>query len=58
MAVPCSYNKVKFFEKPFHAAEQHSKVRLNDSAEYPLRGATFRVVRSLRAAQGIPLKVG
>jgi hypothetical protein len=26
------------FKLPFHAAEQSSKVRRNDSAEYPVRG--------------------
>ena len=29
------------FIKPFHAAEQHSKVQNNDSAEYPARGCDF-----------------
>jgi len=35
------HNQKSFF-LPFHAAEQHSKERISDSAEYPVRGTTFR----------------
>jgi hypothetical protein len=41
------------FLTPFHVAEQHSKERISDSAE---RQRLSDVARSLRAAQGIPLK--
>jgi hypothetical protein len=37
---------------PFHAAEPHSKKQKNVSAEHPLKGAIFRGVCFLRAAQG------
>jgi len=40
---------------PFHAAAQHSKERLSDSAEYPKGVRLSDVARSLRAAQGSQL---
>jgi len=43
---------VKNVLTPFHAAEQHSKERLSDSAE---RKRLSDVASSLRAAQGSPL---
>jgi len=45
-----------FIFLPFHAAEQHSKERISDSAEYPREGVRLSdVARSLQAAQGSPV---